>query len=161
MDGALIAGSDRRELGRSDPERIIRAACWPMMDSPHPSAVVLVVDDETLIRMYAVDVLEDVGFTVIEADGGEDALCTLDQHPEITVLFTDIHMPGPFDGLVLARKVHERRPDIQLIIASGRGRPNGSELPGDGVFFTKPYDGMAIARLIEATERLSCKTSTP
>lgn len=125
------------------------------MDRPHQSAVILVVDDEALIRMYAVDVFEDVGFTVIEADSSEDALSVLDEHPEITVLFTDIHMPGPFDGLVLARKVHERRPDIQLIIASGRARPNKSELPGDGTFFTKPYDGMAIARLIEATDRLS------
>jgi DNA-binding NtrC family response regulator len=116
---------------------------------------VLVVDDEALIRMYAVDVLEDAGFKAIEAEDGEAALDALDRHPEIGVVFTDIHMPGPFDGLVLARKVHERRPDIQLIIASGRGRPTRDELPRGGTFFMKPYDATEIARLISVTDKVS------
>lgn len=125
------------------------------MTDPADPIVVLVVDDEPLIRLYAVDVLEDVGFVVIEANDATEALEALDRHPEIGVLFTDIHMPGPFDGLELARRVHALRPDIQLIIASGKGRPTKAELPGDGAFFPKPYDGMAIARLIGATRRIS------
>lgn len=125
------------------------------MNDPSPAVVVLVVDDEPLIRMYAVDVLEDAGFTVVEAEDAGTALMMLDRHPEVGVLFTDIHMPGPFDGLVLARKVHERRPDIQLIIVSGQGRPTRDDIPGEGTFFAKPYDGMDVARLISAGSRVS------
>lgn len=126
-----------------------------MMDTQMDNIVVLVVDDEPLIRMYAVDVLEDAGFTVIEAEDAQDALAALDRHPDIRVLFTDINMPGPFDGLDLARKVHERRSDIQLIIVSGKRRLTQDEIPGDGTFFAKPYDGAAIARLIGAGDSIA------
>jgi len=115
-----------------------------------PIPVVLVVDDEPLIRMYAVDVLEDAGFSVVEAANAEEALAQLSRHPEITVLFTDINMPGELDGLDLAREVHRRRPHVQLIIASGKMRPSCEEIPDDGRFFIKPYDGLAIAKLIES-----------
>lgn len=112
--------------------------------------VVLVVDDEPLIRMYAVDVLEDAGFSIVEAGSAEEALDQLSCHPEITVLFTDINMPGKLDGLDLAREVHRRRPHVQLIVASGKMRPSPDEIPDDGRFFAKPYDGTAIVRLIES-----------
>lgn len=85
--------------------------------------VVLVVDDEPLIRMNAVDVLEDHGFAAIEAEDADDALVQLDAHPDISVLFTDINMPGRCDGLDLARQVHALRPDVHLIITSGKMRP--------------------------------------
>ncbi len=114
--------------------------------------VVLVVDDEPLVRMYAVDMLEDAGFRVIEANDGDEALALILDHGEITVLFTDIHMPGKFDGLELARKVHERRPDIQLILTSGRARPDRNELPHDGAFIPKPYDASVIVRMIKASQ---------
>jgi CheY-like chemotaxis protein len=114
--------------------------------------IVLVVDDEPLIRMNAADFLEDCGFVAIEADNGEHALEQLDAHPEIKVLFTDINMPGAFDGLDLARKVYARRPDIQLIITSGKMRPSEDEIPDHGKFFPKPYNGRAVAQLIEATQ---------
>jgi len=125
-----------------------------MTGTPDP-IVVLVVDDEALIRMYAVDVFEDAGFRVVEAEDGEDALAALERHPEIGVMFTDINMPGPFDGLELARKVHARRPDIQLIIASGKLRLTKAEIPDSSTFFAKPYDGQVIARLINATQHIS------
>lgn len=125
-----------------------------MSDPPKP-VTVLVVDDEALIRMYATDVLEDAGFLIVEAENGEEAIAALNHHPEISVLFTDINMPGPFDGLELARKIYERRPDVQLIIASGKMRPTKAEIPGSGTFFAKPYDGQAIVRLITATCRMS------
>ena len=111
---------------------------------------VLVVDDEALIRMFAVDVLEDEGFDTIEAGDAEAALELLDMHPEITVLFTDVNMPGPFDGLELARRVHARRADVQLIITSGRMRPTTAEIPVDGQFVAKPYEGRALTRLVRA-----------
>jgi CheY-like chemotaxis protein len=109
---------------------------------------VLVVDDEAMIRMYAVDDMEEAGFSVIEAGSGPDALALLDDHPEIRVLFTDIQMPGAFDGMELARRVYSRRPDVQLIITSGNVRPATSEIPDHGQFIAKPYDGQAVTRMI-------------
>lgn len=112
---------------------------------------VLVVDDEPLIRMYAVDVLEDEGIRTLEAGDATQALAMLEAHPEITVLFTDINMPGPLDGLELARRVHERRADVQLILTSGKVRPRQADLPNDGHFLEKPYEAAALTGLIRAT----------
>jgi CheY-like chemotaxis protein len=119
------------------------------MDS-HMPPVVLVVDDEPLIRLYAVDVLTDAGFETLEAADAEEAMTLLAEHAAITVLFTDINMPGPYNGLELARRVHERRPDVQLIITSGKERPDRSAIPDDGIFLSKPYQGSVVAALIKA-----------
>ena len=119
-----------------------------MAGSAVKTSVVLVVDDEPLLRMNACDMLADAGFETVEAGGSEEALGQLDSHPEVSVLFTDINMPGPMDGLDLARRVHERRPDIQLIITSGRRAPLKLEIPHDGQFISKPYDAAALVRLI-------------
>ena len=110
---------------------------------------VLVVDDEPLVRMSAVDVLSDAGFLVREASSAADALEELKRHPKVSVLFSDINMPGAFDGLELARQVHLLRPDVQLILTSGRIRPTRAEMP-DGSFLAKPYDGQAVSNLIHA-----------
>ena len=117
------------------------------MSSP---PVVLVVDDEPLIRLYAVDVLEDAGFLTLEAADAEEAMALLAEHADITVLFTDINMPGPFNGLELARQVHEVRPDVQLIITSGKERPDRASIADDGTFLAKPYQGSAVTALIKA-----------
>jgi CheY-like chemotaxis protein len=109
---------------------------------------VLVVDDEPLIRMCAVDLLEEAGFSVVEADSGPRGLALFAEHPEITALFTDIQMPGAFDGLALARKALALRPDVQLIITSGNVRPSDDEIPDDVKFVPKPYDGTKIVEMI-------------
>lgn len=114
------------------------------------SGVVLVVDDEPLIRMTAADMLADAGWPAIEAADADEALALLDAHPEVTVLFTDINMPGSMDGLDLARRVHELRPDMHLVITSGKMRPGRAELPGDGRFIGKPYHERQFIALIEA-----------
>ncbi len=114
----------------------------------HEKAVVLVVDDEVLVRMVAVSLLEDAGLEAIEAGDAEEALGLLEEHPEIDILFTDINMPGAFDGLVLARKVRERRPDVQIIVTSGRVQLTKSELPAHGAFLAKPYGCDAMLSLI-------------
>jgi CheY-like chemotaxis protein len=112
--------------------------------------VVLVVEDEALIRMNATDMLRDAGFATFEASGPEDALTQIACHPEITVLFTDINMPGGFDGLELAHRVHAFRPDVRLILTSGRDAPKKCDIPDDGKFLPKPYDRASLARLIAA-----------
>ncbi|CAN5268472.1 hypothetical protein BH09PSE2_BH09PSE2_04870 [soil metagenome] len=114
---------------------------------PKPRAV-LVVDDEALVRMYAVDVLSDAGHQVFEAAHAQEALEVLEQHPEVGVLFTDINMPGQLDGLDLARMVHRRRPDVHIILTSGRLRPPQEDIPDDGRFLSKPYAGEAVISLV-------------
>lgn len=113
------------------------------------ATTVLVVDDECLVRMVASDALIEAGFLVREACCASDALSELAGHPEITVLFSDINMPGAFDGLELARQVHVLRPDVQLILTSGRVRPTTREMP-DGAFLAKPYSAPDISALIHA-----------
>ncbi len=112
--------------------------------------VILVVDDEPLLRINAVGMFEDAGCETVEADGAEDALTQLGRHPEVSVLFTDINMPGRFDGLELARRVHKQRPDIQLIITSGRAPPARTDIPDDGRFIAKPYDAQSLVSVLEA-----------
>src|SRR5882762_593402 len=96
--------------------------------------VILVVDDEPMLRLIAMEELEDAGFEMLEACNAEDALAQIVRHPEISVVFTDINMPGPFDGLELARRVHRQRPDIRLILTSGRQAPAAKDIPDDGQF---------------------------
>lgn len=110
--------------------------------SPHPSAfspVVLVVEDETLLRMLAVEFLEDKGFTVLEAATAEEAMPILERRTDIGVLFTDVNMPGKMDGLALATHVAERWPHIRLVVTSGRQGLTSDQLPDDGQFIQKPY----------------------
>lgn len=119
-----------------------------MFLASHPPAVVLVVDDEPLLRLGAVLALEHAGYATFEAGETDEALSQLDDHPEITVLFTDINMPGARDGLALAGLVHERRPDILVIVTSGRESPCQAELPALGRFIAKPYDPDRIGALV-------------
>ena len=112
--------------------------------------MVLVVDDEPLVLMLGVEVLEDAGFAVVEAGDAAEALDKLRSHPDVRVLFTDVNMPGELNGLELARLVHERRPDIRLLIASGQVRPTAAELPDGGQFLPKPWASEEVVGRIKA-----------
>jgi two-component system, response regulator PdtaR len=111
---------------------------------------ILVVEDEPLARMDAVAAFEDMGFLVLEAGSSNDAIDLIEAN-DIRMLFTDIQMPGPMDGLELSHFVRERWPSIPIVIASARVWPSKSALP-DGVrFMAKPYvhsELTAIAKLI-------------
>src|SRR5918994_5122827 len=90
--------------------------------------VVLVVEDEPLVRMTAVDELEEVGFQVLEAANADVAMTVLEaRSDEVQVLFTDVNMPGSMDGLALAERVHRRWSHIRLLISSGYARPYPDE----------------------------------
>lgn len=103
-------------------------------------ATVIVVEDETLVRMNIAMSLEDEGYIVLEASNADDAIGLLEQHPEIRLMFTDIDMPGSMDGLKLAEAVRDRWPPVKIIIASGHRHLNDDLLPVEGRFFSKPYD---------------------
>jgi len=98
---------------------------------------ILVVEDEPIVRMNALDMFEDAG---LEAETADTALDLLERHgDEVAVLFTDIHMPGSMDGMDLARAVHARWPHIVPVVTSGRLRLRDSDVPDSGRFIDKPY----------------------
>ena len=91
------------------------------MDREHigRKPVVLVVDDEVLVRTVAVDMVEQAGFEVIEASNADEAIRILESRQDIRAVFTDIQMPGSMDGLRLAQSVRDRWPPVALIVTSG------------------------------------------
>jgi CheY-like chemotaxis protein len=113
-------------------------------------SVVLVVEDEALVRDCTVAQLEDAGFSVIEAAGAEEAMREFQDHALVTTVFSDINMPGAFDGLSLIKKIFQMRPDVQLILTSGRGLPLDAEMPAGARFLLKPYHASQLTSLIRA-----------
>ena len=110
-----------------------------------PMITILVVEDETLIRMAIVDNLEHAGFRVVEAANATDAVLLLVADPQIRAMFTDIDMPGGVDGLKLAIAVRRRWPPIHIIVTSGQVHMRQADMPVEGLFFAKPYDAGNIA----------------
>jgi len=110
------------------------------MNQPAVPPKVLVVEDEMLLRMRAVDIVEDAGFTPIEAANADEALAILESRSDIVLLFTDIQMPGSMDGLKLAQAVHQRWPSIKIILVSGKLTLTEAEKPIDSRFFGKPLE---------------------
>ncbi|MDO5897205.1 response regulator [Agrobacterium sp. Azo12] len=102
--------------------------------------VVLVVEDEGLIRMDAVDALSDAGFELVEASSGDQAVAILRERDDIDVVFTDVHMPGSIDGLMLSKTIHDEWPTIGVIITSGLARLVQDRLPSRTLFFQKPHE---------------------
>ena len=116
-------------------------ARWGSMseEKSHAAPVVLVVEDEAILRFITADMLESERYTVVEAVTAVDALKVLETRPEVRVLFTDIEMPGRINGLDLARLVHEHWPHVLLVITSGGQEPPEAEIPDQGRFIAKPY----------------------
>src|ERR1700716_3440091 len=102
--------------------------------------IVLVVEDEMVLRMRAVDIVEDAGFTAIEAVNADEAMSILESRSDISLLFTDIQMPGSMDGLKLAHAVPARWPSIKIILVSGQVKPSEADKPADSRFFGKPIE---------------------
>ena len=116
---------------------------------PRPP-VILVVDDEVLLRALASEHFGDAGYEVIEAENGAAALAALQARPDIQAVFTDVQMPGRPDGIALARKVREASPNCAIVVVSGRAFPQRDELAEGVRFVTKPYWGNEIVSMISA-----------
>ena len=106
--------------------------------------VVLIVEDEFLLRMDAVDMIAGAGFEVVEAANADQAIQVLEARRDITVVFTDIQMPGSMDGLKLARAVRGRWPPIKIVATSGHLNVGQTDLPEGGRFLPKPYNPMQV-----------------
>src|SRR6266576_4977935 len=110
--------------------------------------VVLVVEDEYLLRLNAADMIRAADFQVIEAASADEAIAILESRDDIAVVFTDIQMPGSMDGLKLARAVRGRWPPIKIVTTSGRVEIAETDLPEGGRFLPKPYRPHQIAGVL-------------
>lgn len=114
--------------------------------------VVLIVEDEFLIRMDAVDMVKAAGFDIVEAENADEAILILEDRRDITVVFTDVQMPGSMDGLKLAAAIRGRWPPIKIIATSGLCNVGEEDLPSGSRFLPKPYNsGQIVGALREAT----------
>ncbi|MCB1499932.1 MAG: response regulator [Bauldia sp.] len=111
------------------------------------AAVVLVVEDEILIREDVIDVLEQDGFVALRAGTVGEALDVLTRRCDVRAVFTDIQMPGGLDGLDLARHVTDERPGLPVLVTSGRARAPEA-LPPASRFIPKPYLPDTVARVL-------------
>jgi CheY-like chemotaxis protein len=119
-----------------------------MGSSAFRRAVVLIVEDEFLLRVDAVDMIKAAGFDVVEAANADEAIEILESRRDITVVFTDIQMPGSMDGLKLARAVRGRWPPIKIVATSGHVHVSETDLPEGGRFLPKPYSPLEVTGLL-------------
>jgi two-component sensor histidine kinase len=108
------------------------------------------VEDEMVLRMRAVDIVEDAGFTAVQAVNADEALAILESRSDISLLFSDIQMPGSMDGLKLAHAVHHRWPSIKIILVSGQVKVSDVDTPADSRFFGKPLEVKQIIAELQA-----------
>ena len=112
----------------------------------------LVVDDDPIILMDASGILEDAGFRTHEADNGDAAIVMLPEYAHtITLLFSDVEMPGDTDGFALARHVAELYPWIEIVIASGRVKPEDGDMPEKATFLGKPFSAPMVHQHLRNT----------
>lgn len=103
------------------------------------TAAILVVEDDPLLRMNAVDMIEEAGFLAIDAANADVAIRLLEDRNDIRLIFTDIDMPGSMDGLALAHVVAGRWPPVRIVATSGHFKVSEADLPVGGRFIPKPY----------------------
>lgn len=111
-----------------------------VLDRSAVPQVVLVVEDELLLRMRAVDMVEDAGYIPVEAVDADAAAAILEARSDIALLFTDIQMPGSTDGLTFAHRVSKRWPQVKIILVSGHLKLSSIDIPADSRFFEKPLE---------------------
>jgi CheY-like chemotaxis protein len=117
------------------------------------SALVLVVDDDVLVRMNAVFLLEEAGFGTLQAGTAEEAIGLLETRSDIEVVFTDINMPGSMDGIALAHAVRRRWPVIGLLLTSGYVQVRNEDVPERGLFLGKPYQPAELVQMVQSLTR--------
>lgn len=110
---------------------------------------VLIVEDEPILRFDAVDILRIAGFDTLEAANADEALMHFENN-KIDTLYADINMPGPMDGLGLAKRVSSLWPKTKIILVSGFLRMTSSELAKGMAFVAKPVSPAVLVRLVSS-----------
>ena len=124
--------------------------------------VVLLVEDEPLVRLTQVDILKEAEFWVVEAQDADEAFELLKTRPEINAVLTDVDMPGSMDGFEFARLVRQGWPEVAVLVISGKTAPGPGDLPPNATFLHKPImpDDL-IAALQEVMARRPQNSVTP
>ena len=111
----------------------------------------LVVDDDEIILLAAVDILDEAGFRTLMASSAEEAIAGLEAHGlDVALLFTDVEMPGALDGFALARAVAARWPEIGILVSSGNRQPGDDDLPSGAIFVAKPFSADVVHERVQA-----------
>jgi CheY-like chemotaxis protein len=114
-----------------------------MQPSTDPYA--LVVDDDPMIRVDACAFLDDAGYRCFDAGSAVEGIAILSTNSEaVSLLFTDVEMPGDMDGFALARHVAEHWPHIEIVVASGNRSPAEGDLPPQATFIGKPFSAQMV-----------------
>ena len=119
-------------------------------DAPSGRKFVLVVEDEPLLLLMAGDIVGDAGLEAILVPNADEAIRILESRDDISIVFTDVRMPGSMDGIRLAAAVRNRWPPIKLVVVSGHLTAD-ADLPQGTRFFRKPY---ASDQIISALRQL-------
>jgi CheY-like chemotaxis protein len=115
-----------------------------------PEPIALVVDDEPLIRMDTADLMSDAGYHVVEAATADEAFAFLEKYSSFQLLFTDVQTGGELDGFMLAKKVAERWPNIEVVVTSGARMPKKGDLLGNASFIQKPFSAETVLEALKA-----------
>lgn len=110
--------------------------------------VVLVVEDEPLLRIDAVDMVEDAGYEAVQAGNSAQAIEALESRDDIRIVISDIHMPPGMDGISFVSLARERWPHLHIVLVSGNVDRAEVRLPQGGVFFSKPYRQSDLMRAL-------------
>jgi two-component system, response regulator PdtaR len=112
--------------------------------------LVLVVEDEQLVRMILAESLRADGFKVLEAENADEALVLLEGNRDIFAVITDVRMPGSMNGIGLARQIESRWPEVRVYLTSAYVEPRNGEMPRSASFIPKPYHPERFIELLKA-----------
>jgi CheY-like chemotaxis protein len=118
--------------------------------SDHRCPLVLIVEDDDLLRLISSMELVENGFRTVEARTADEAVAILERCSGIDAIFTDVSMPGSMNGLALAHHVRRQQPDTYVLITSGDELPDEAPIPDHSDFVSKPYALPQIAQMIRA-----------
>ncbi len=114
------------------------------------SAKILVVEDEPLIRIGLASFLEEAGYETLEAPNADRAMKLLEEGADVSVVISDVDMPGSMDGVGLAHRVKRDWPGIGFIVMSGKVNLSELVLPENTPFFSKPYIEAKLLRAVSS-----------
>ncbi len=109
---------------------------------------IVIAEDDAILLMDAMDLAEEAGLKPYGAHSAEEAIKLLEANDDVCVLFTDVQMSGPMDGVALAHLARERWPDLAIIVTSGVAKITAGDLPEHGRFIPKPYAPKVIVKAL-------------
>lgn len=128
---------------------LVMTSTQTLQSEPVPRTI-LVVEDEPFIRMSTVATLQDAGYAVLEAKDSAEALLVLARHEEISIVVTDVRMPGPMDGLGLVPRLQQQRPVLRALVVSANACADDAYKAGAAAFLPKPFHAHSIVRAVTA-----------